>query len=240
MSFSSIYISPQEFSKHVQDFAEKIGTAAVELELLQTNLFPNYNRAYDVCVTFCLPYVTNILANAGILHGQAGLLECFEAFHKYYSNITAYESAVSTDTRESRNQYKFTTIWLVFASLPLQEYSVMVKPRKKKAVRPSDIIPNDSNYGSSESCYCGASKNVTNCSFCNAGGNKCTVKDVYDLINKTKKFYRPDEYLTSLEKNNIMYTRADQIKRNKKLIFVNWQDKRRYQPLTGLRCKPIS
>ena len=65
--------------------------------LFQAYIYTNWTTL-ALWQTFCLPYVTNILANAGILHGQAGLLECFEAFHKYYSNITAYESAVSTDT----------------------------------------------------------------------------------------------------------------------------------------------
>ena len=109
-----INVTPEDVTAHISNLADKVCNAALELELIQTCLFPSYNRAYDVCATFCLPYVTSILVEIGILHGQAGLLECFESFHKYYANINAYNSATSSGGRESRNQHKFTTIWLIF------------------------------------------------------------------------------------------------------------------------------
>ena len=236
----NVDVSPNDLNDHIHNLANKVSNAALEIELIQTNLFPLYHRAYDVSVTFCIPHVTSILVEIGILHGQAGLLECFESFHKYFANINAYQSAIGSDVRESRNQYKFTTIWLIFSYLPLQPYSLASKARKKKAGKRTDIILPTSNYGSDKSCYCGARTTVRACSFCNAGGNNCTVGEIYNLVSKTKKYIKPDVYLTAEEKRKPEFSNPFDIANAKRFLFIDWQDIRAHQYIKGLKCKPVS
>ena len=107
------------------------------MEVIQTCLFPEYLRPYDICTTYCMPHVADLLAERGILHGRAGLLECYESFHKYYHSLAAFNSATSSTANsskkyESSNMYKFSTIWLVYVYLPMQPYGLTKEVRSSK------------------------------------------------------------------------------------------------------------
>ena len=146
-----------DYKTYVEKCNEQLKKSAMELEIIQTSLFPDYVRPYDICATYCMPHISGILAKLGILHGRAGLLECYESFHKYYSNLSAFKSAKgsagnrSRTSRnpnasrfESRNMYKFSTMWLIYGFLPMQPYGLAKEVRSSSGWKfRSRIIPKD-------------------------------------------------------------------------------------------------
>ena len=136
--------SEEDYKSYVHDCNKQLKKAAMELEIIQTCLFPDYVRPYDVCATYSMPHISNILAEKGILLGRAGLLECYEAFHKYYASLSAFKSAVSTSKYESSNMHKFSTMWLIYAFLPMQPYGLAKEVRASKGWKfRSRIIPEE-------------------------------------------------------------------------------------------------
>jgi hypothetical protein len=136
--------SEEDYKAYVRDCNKQLKKAAMELELIQTSLFPEYVRPYDVCATYSMPHISTILAEKGILLGRAGLLECYESFHKYYASLSAFKSAVSTSKYESSNMYKFSTMWLIYAFLPMQPYGIAKEVRASKGWKfRSQIIPEE-------------------------------------------------------------------------------------------------
>jgi hypothetical protein len=147
----------EEYKKYVEHCNTELKKAAMEIEIIQSSLFPEYVRPYDVCATYSMPHISDILAELGILHGRAGLLECYESFHKYYHNLSAYKSATGSagnksrtsktpnaPRSESRNMYKFSTMWLIYGFLPMQPYGLAKEVRSSNGWKfRSRIIPKD-------------------------------------------------------------------------------------------------
>jgi hypothetical protein len=217
--------SEEDYLAHVHEINKRLKDACLTLELIQTNLFEDYVRPYDVCATYAMPHISDILADLGITQGRAGLLECYESFHKYYANLTAFESAtgVGTGRGVSRNEYKFTSMWLIYVFLPFQKYGRQKEERKSKGWKyRSHVIRNDVHKYFHEtltnptisSCFCGKCSNTatTNprsdtCSFCNAGNTTCTVGKIFELVSRTKLYIgkRPDRNRGTKRKMEGMY-----------------------------------
>jgi hypothetical protein len=232
--------SEDDYLSKVHEINKKLKDACITLELIQTNLFENYVRPYDVSATYAMPHISDILADLGITQGRAGLLECYESFHKYYANLTAFESVAGAGSNGvSRNSYKFTSMWLIYVYLPLQTYGRQKEERKSKGWKyRSHVIRNDVHKYFHEtltnptlsSCFCGKLSNSTTanprsdtCSFCNAGNTTCTVAKIFELVSRTKLYMgkRPD--------------RNRGTKRKMEGIYDEWVAMRHKQWIKGLK-----
>ena len=136
--------------------------------MLQSNLFPEMVRPYDVSVTYCMRDVVDFLALLNLLQGYEGLLEQSEKYHSFLNNMPAFRLSrshvksrikldadgrkmrdeegkyvyeESTKVQESRNHYKFGRAWLVDQYFYTQDYCVVKETRKKTRESSAHIIP---------------------------------------------------------------------------------------------------
>jgi hypothetical protein len=207
----------EDYLKYVDQVTSKLLSATKVLDMLQSNLFPDLVRPYDICITFCLPDVAEDLKEIGILQGYEGLLEQSEKYHSWLNRMPAFKMSKSfakrrklfvdgvvsyekSRTQESRNVYRFGRAWLVNCYFYSQPYGVVKETRKKTAPTRSDIVPlEDFPYiDSDESCPCGAAKVGRDCEFCSRG----EILNMFELANETLKYVGINLSESSIEYRN--------------------------------------
>eukprot|EP00944_MAST-04C_sp_MAST-4C-sp1_P015456 g15456.t1 len=228
------------YTQYVENVVKKTEEAAKMMDMIQSNLFPNLCRPYDISMTFCLPVVCKQLLKFNMLQGYEGLLEQSERYHSWLTKMPSYKTDKATTKRrragvdaegntvythvphmESRNRYKFGRAWLVNAYFCMQPYGISESSRRKTAESRTDIIPN-SKYshfdGPNASCHCGAEGTSSSCEFC---------KD----DNKTMK-----DYILTLAKKSVDLIGSD-ASRETRAIHTCWKDLRKRQFIIGLKVR---
>jgi hypothetical protein len=224
------------YDAKVEQNNKSLKFAAEIMEMLQSNLFPDLCRPYDVSLTHCLPDTLKQLLPLGVTPGYEGLLEQSEKYHSFLGNMPAFNVAkavskrrclhkdlvhpensvyVESRTQQSRNMYKFGRAWLVNCYFYSQEYSVIEETRDKKVDSTSDIIPQSrfDFFGSRHSCMCGKEGRFSDCQFCSRG-------------RKTEIWKLADSTISLLGSPLSNETRA---------IFESWKKLRKSQFIEGLR-----
>lgn len=155
------------YESYVKTCVIKIKEAAAVVEMLQSNLFPEMVRPYDVTATFCMPDVVDHLAVLHLLQGYEGLLEQSEKYHAFINNMPSFRLSKPSSkkrfkrntegdkikdangefvyeesaTQESRNHYKFGRAWLVDQYFHSTDYCVTKESRLKTKESSAHIIP---------------------------------------------------------------------------------------------------
>ena len=160
-----------DYADYVKNAAAEMCEAAAILEMIQSCVFPNLKRPYDISITFCLQDITQFLLNYELLQGYEGLLEQSEKYHSWIGNMPAFKLSKGYRNQESRNVYKFGRAWLVNCYFYTQPYGIHKGTRKKKASCKSDIIPPEiyPYFHSAVKCPCGAAENAEQCEWCSKG-----------------------------------------------------------------------
>ena len=217
---------------------KELKKATATMDMIQSNLFPDLCRPYDVSITYCLPDTLKQLGDLDICPGYQGLLEQSEKYHTFLTNMPAFKQPIpitkrrcirkdldnpqnseyiESRTQESRNMYKFGRAWLVNCYFYSQPYGLVQETRAKQPDSVADIIPASifDFFGSRHSCMCGKESRYSACKFCSRGKKT----EIWELASET---------------TSLLGTELSSVTRN---IFKKWKKLRSMQFTQGLRVQ---
>ena len=205
----------EDYIAGVKNAVTEMCKAAKIVEMIQSCLFPQLLRPYDVSVCFCLVDVAHFLMRYDVLQGYEGLLEQSEKYHSWLHSMPAFKLSRSFKTQESRNVYRFGRAWLVNCYFYSQPYGLLKETRKKSAQSHSNIIPQDDfpYFNDREKCPCGKELLPTNCAWCSKGKKN----EIFRLAQETVALL------------------GSTLSRRTREIWEQWKRLRKSQFIQGLR-----